>query len=288
MAGPIDLHIHSCYSDDGEYSPSEIVHMCSDHGINLFAIADHNTVRGVEESITVANKLKKKCYPAIEIDCTFHDVDFHVLGYDIAYESTDFEAIEQNIRRQTMHASKERLRLVNRLGFDVREDEVRALAEKSFWPESWTGEMIAEVLLNNEKYHRNTLLQPYINGERSDNPYVNFYWDYCSQGKPCYVKMMYPNMKDVIELIHRNQGRAILAHPGINLDGKMELLDEIIPLGIDGFEAYSSYHDQTTAAWFVNRAVHHGLMVTRGSDFHGKTKPSVHLGCTEKERNTAM
>lgn len=96
---PIDLHIHSYYSGDGEYKPSVIVDMCIDAGITEMAIADHNTIKGSIEAIDYINELKKKedinikCYPAVEIDCMFNGLIFHMLAYDIDLESKDFRLI---------------------------------------------------------------------------------------------------------------------------------------------------------------------------------------------------
>ena len=43
----IDLHMHSYYSDDGEFTPEELVRKCSGSGIKVMAIADHNSVRAM-------------------------------------------------------------------------------------------------------------------------------------------------------------------------------------------------------------------------------------------------
>lgn len=281
----IDLHIHSSYSEDGEYAPSALVKMCIDAGISLMAIADHNCVAGAREALDVKGTIEKatgtriSCYPAIEIDCTYRNVNFHVLGYNINLEDTDFEDIEQNVRKQCIHASKERLRLVNGLGFHLTKEELNAVTEGGYWSGNWTGEAFAEALLKSPYYCENDILRPYrTGGNRSDNPYVNFYWDYCSQGKPCYTGMTYPDLRDVIDIIHQNNGKAVLAHPGINLKDNYDMLDQLIPLGLDGIEAYSSYHDPKTAQWFFMKARRHNLFVTRGSDFHGKTKTIIKLG----------
>ena len=45
----IDLHMHSNYSDDGEFTPKELADLCIERGVKYFAIADHNSVRGIEE-----------------------------------------------------------------------------------------------------------------------------------------------------------------------------------------------------------------------------------------------
>lgn len=281
----MDLHIHSRYSEDGEYSPSALMEMCIDAGISAMAIADHNCVKGAREAIEIKNTIEKTrnarlvYYPAVEIDCTYQDTNFHVLGYNFNLESTDFDAIEQNVRKQCAYASKERLRLVNRLGFNLTEAELKEITAGGYWSEHWTGEVFAEALLKNPFYLGNNILQPYREcGSRSDNPYVNFYWDYCSQGKPCYVGMTFPEIRDIIDIIHRNNGDAVLAHPGINLQGNFDRIDTMIPLGLDGIEAYSSYHSSETARWFLMKARQHNIFVTRGSDFHGKTKPAIKLG----------
>lgn len=274
-----DLHIHSCYSADGEYTPAELVQMCMDAGISTMAIADHNCVKGAQAAAEIVKSTQLDYYPAIEIDCTYQSTNFHVLGYGINLESPDFEAIEQNVRKQCADASQESLRLVNRMGFDLTGEDLKKITSGGYWNENWTGEAFAEALLKNEKYLENDLLRPYREGgQRSDNPYVNFYWDYCSQGKSCYAGMTYPDMRDVIDIIHRNNGKAVLAHPGVNLHGGLDRIDQLIPLGLDGIEAYSSYHSSETVRLFLRKARQHGVFVTCGSDFHGKTKPAIQLG----------
>ena len=146
---------------------------------------------------------------------------------------------------------------------------------------TWTGEMFAELLLEKEEYKDHDLLMPYRKGGiRSDNPYVNFYWDYCSQGKPCYVKIDYQDINEAIALVKDNGGVAVLAHPGNNLKGKLELFDEILKTGIDGVEVFCSYHNEKETKYFYDKTKEHSKIITCGSDFHGKTKPSVRLGST--------
>lgn len=82
----------------------------------------------------------------------------------------------------------------------------------------------------------------------------------------------------MIDIIHRNHGAAVLAHPGVNLKGKEFLLDGILGLGIDGIEAFSSYHTSEQAKNFYQIACEKQVFVTCGSDYHGKTKPSIEIG----------
>ena len=48
--------------------------------------------------------------------------------------------------------------------------------------------------------------------------------------------------------------------------------------GIDGIEAYSNYHEPIHNEYYAEFAKKHGLLITCGSDFHGKHKPSIEMG----------
>ncbi len=279
MKSAIDLHLHSCYSDDGEVSPQELVKKCKNNDIQIMAIADHNCVRANGEAQSMALAAGITYIPAVEIDCTFNGTNLHVLGYGIDYNSSDFEIIENDITKQSSEVSYKMLLATQKLGFGISRDDMSPLTENMYWNDRWTGEMFAEVLLNKHEYKNHKLLLPYRPGEsRSDNPYVNFYWDFYSQGKPCYVEMVYPTLEHIVEIIHENGGKAVLAHPGASLKDNGKILNDIISKGIDGIEAFSSYHSPSAAFNFYKAAINNNILVTCGSDYHGKTKPSISIG----------
>ncbi len=277
MKKTIDLHMHSLYSDDGEFTPATLVEMCAKSGIKVIAIVDHNSTRGVQEALDTAQKLNIQCIPAIEIDCHYGDVNLHVVGYGIDYQHPIFKEIEENILNQELKCSLRKLDLTNQLGFEVTSQQMDQLSKNGVY----TGEMFAEVLLNDARYAQNELLKPYREGgTRSDNPYVNFYWDYYAQEKPCYTEIVFPTLQETLDLIHQHGGIAILAHPGNNLKGKFEMLEDMISLGLDGVEVFSNYHTPEVNQYFYQKAKEYQLVVTCGSDFHGKTKPSISLAQT--------
>lgn len=270
----IDLHMHSMYSDDGEYTPTQLVDMCHEAGVKIMAIADHNWVKANEEAKKHADELGMIYIPAIEIDCTYKGVNLHVLGYGIDNQEV-FNQLGEDIEKQEIACSMKKLELTNALGFDLKKEQLDALSTNGVY----TGEMFGEALLNDSRYDDHELLKPYRQGgERSDNPYVNFYWDYYAQGKPCYTEIHFPTLEETIQLIHQHGGVALLAHPGNNLKGQFELFDEMVAFGLDGVECFSSYHTTETNEYFYNKAKELNVLYTCGSDFHGKTKPSIHLG----------
>lgn len=271
----IDLHMHSKYSDDGEFTPKQLVEQCKEAGIEIMAIADHNSVKAIDEEIACCKEAGITCIPAVEIDCTYKGVNLHVVGYGMDYTKEDIKILEENVLQQELACSNKKLELTNALGFALTKEDLEALSDNGVW----TGEMFGEALLAKEEYKDHELLKPYREGgERSDNPYVNFYWDYYSQGKPCYTEIHFPTLEEVIALVRKYGGVTVLAHPGNNLKDKYELFDEMAKLGIDGVEAFSSYHSQEAIEYFYNKAKEYNLLVTCGSDYHGKTKPAICLG----------
>lgn len=275
----IDLHMHSKFSDDGEFEPKELVEQSAAKSVEVLSITDHNCAKANKIAAPEAAKKGIWYIPGIEIDCVNLNVNFHVLGYGIDVESVDFQQIEENIIAQNSKTSMERLEKTNAMGFHVTEAEMWAMSRGRYMADTWTGEMFAELLLQKPEYQDHPLLLPYrAGGARSDNPYVNFYWDFYAQGKPGYVEIKYPAMKDVVDLIHDNHGLAVLAHPGMNLKGRFSMLDDILTLGFDGIEAFSSYHTREDADYFCQKALEKHLLITCGSDYHGKTKPAIQIG----------
>jgi len=282
--GWLDLHMHSDISNDGEFRPKKLMELCFENSIKVAALADHNSIRGIEEAKLHAAKFGIRLIPAIELDCTFRDVDLHVLGYGIDPNYSDFKKVEQSVEDQEIETSKKRMELVKNMGIAFDYNEVMSISRNG----AITGEMIAEVALKDDKNKNNILMLPfYPGGNRSDNPYVNFYWDICSSGKGAYVPIEFMSLSEAIKLIHDAGGIPVLAHPGNNVKEDAELLHRIVQAGIVGIEVYSSYHSPEQIQFYSMQAEKYHLIKTLGSDFHGKTKPSIKLGdidCQNSEK----
>jgi hypothetical protein len=63
------------------------------------------------------------------------------------------------------------------------------------------------------------------------------------------------------------------------LPGWLEnLVQGLIPLGLDGLEAYHSEYSNSNVRTVLDLANKYKLPVSGGSDFHGENKPGVSLG----------
>lgn len=271
-----DLHMHSEWSCDGEKTVYELLEIAKDSGLKTIAITDHNSTAAVAPAMEASDRYGIRVIPAVELDCLYEDRIFHVIGYGIDPQNAKLKKIDQDIQTQEKKAARERIAKFNAAGITVDEAEALTHAVHGVFV---TGELVGEIVLNKPNAEEKDLLKPYFpGGARSDNPYVNFYWDWCDVGKPAYVHIQYISMVEALAAIREAGGIAILAHPGQNLKGRMDWLDGILANGFDGIECFSTYHKIEINQHFYHEAMKRNLLVTGGSDFHGKTKPSIKMG----------
>ena len=271
----IDLHMHSDYSNDGEYSPEELARRCHDAGLRVMAVSDHNCCRACEEAIRAADAYGITCLPAIELDCMFCGENLHILGYGIDCTDQRYAQLEEELAGQERATSAPRIRKMRELGLHIDEDKAYSLAHYGFV----TGEVIAEVALGDPENDDHPMLRPYRpGGSRSDNPYVNFYWDWCGPGKTAYFPFRFISLAQAVDLIVSTGGIPVLAHPGNTVRDNEKLLHDILAEGVQGIEAYSGYHSAEQTAYYRAQALRYGVPITCGSDYHGKTKPAILLG----------
>ncbi len=276
----IDLHMHSENSDDGDFSASVLADMAMDAGLLTFSIADHNNVNSIAAADDYCRDKDIEFIPAVELDCMFRGRVYHLLGYGIHYADKVYRDIWDDILGQEQHASRERVRLAREIGLEFLDEDIEALSK-------WGvigGEMIGEAAMKYDADKKNPLLQPYYEGgARSDNPYVNFWWDFCSQGKPVYSEVEFMPFEQAVATIDSTGGVTVLAHPGNNVKEDMALLDAVMACGVKGVEAFSSYHNPEQNNIYKNYALEHGYLLTCGSDFHGKNKPAISMGSVDSQ-----
>lgn len=285
----IDLHMHSDISLDGEFEPKQLAALCRKSGLQTAALTDHNSVRGVEAFCKAAKSEGIHPVRGIEIDCTCEDVNLHLLGYHIDSSDRRYRDLEEEILQQKREASGEEMKIIQELGIYFDEVQVRKLSREGIV----VGEMIAEAALQDARNEKNPLLQPYRRGgSRENNPYVNFFWDFFSQGKPAYIPVRYPSFEEALKLIQETGGFGVIAHPVNTVEKREEMISKMIQKGVAGIEVFCSYHKPEDVSYYEKLADTYKVIKTCGSDFHGKTKPSVYLGdisgATQKDRETLL
>ena len=139
---------------------------------------------------------------------------------------------------------------------------------------------IAKYILSEPNALDNKLLKPYISGGYATLNNSVFIQHTMAYGKEAYVKCELPSVFEVINQIHLAGGLAVLSHPGNSISEDTSLLNEIVHLGLDGIEAYSSYHSEFQNVFYVEYALRRKMLVTCGSDFYGNSKRYIKIGNT--------
>jgi predicted metal-dependent phosphoesterase TrpH len=270
-----DLHIHTEFSPDGEFGTKQILKDALQENLTILSITDHNTVKGISPALKDASGSGIKIIPGIELDCVFKGIDLHMLGYNINWKGSDFEIVEKQVGEKMMNAFSLMIENLKPFGIFINHEDLISGSDGRF-P---SAEMIAEYLLSNHEYDNLSILDPYRpEGKRSDMPYLNFYLDFFAQGKPAYVKIDFMDYGEAISMIMRNDGIPIVAHPGHNLKGREEMVAELLEQGAKGLEVFNNYHSPKQMEMLAEVAIRKNVLMTCGSDFHGKNKPTISLG----------
>ena len=77
--GFVDLHVHSDASD-GTFTPSQVVELAKNAGLDAIALTDHDTTAGVDEALEAAHHLNIEVIPGIEVSSSFDGTEIHILG----------------------------------------------------------------------------------------------------------------------------------------------------------------------------------------------------------------
>ncbi len=267
----IDLHIHTSASSDGQHTPREIFEMAKEIGLEAIAFADHNTVAALDEGFELSKESGIEFIPAIEINTVYNELDLHLLAYYIDYREPKFKAWLDEINQEKIEQGFKRFEKLRKLGFVLDIEDVEKIS-KGMIP---SGATFLKAILSRKENSNNPRLKPYINGNRSESPSLNFYLDYLRGGKPAYIPLAVCDTVTSIKKVKSFGGVPVLAHPSDTPPGVIELL---ISEGLAGLEVYSSRHTDEEIRYYLEVVKRHQILYTAGSDFHGKQiKPNVEL-----------
>lgn len=126
-----DFHIHSTASD-GDLSPEEIVVFSKVRGIDVIALADHNTTDGIDEAAEAGKKYGVSVIPAVELSTRYNHENIHILGYfkDFKYKESIFQEALKLIK--THQTNKVRKMLSNLMITETRTGKLSVLEGINF------------------------------------------------------------------------------------------------------------------------------------------------------------
>lgn len=244
-----DLHIHTLFSD-GQYSPSDVVKIAKEVGFAAIAITDHDTLDGVEEAVEMGEKLGIEVIPGIEISTISNGQEVHILGYYCDLDNYHLQKKIKEMQLDRKNRIKKMVVKLKELNFNITFEEVAAVAGKG----SIGRPHIARVLM--EKGYVRTIKDAFK--------------ELISPGCPAYVARYNISPKEAIELILGANGVPVIAHPGLLKDDSIIL--DMISYGLKGIEVWHPDHKKGLRKKYRDLAHKYELLLTGGSDWHGKNK----------------
>ena len=243
----IDLHLHSTASD-GSLSPSALVWAARSGGLDVIALADHDTCSGVEEARrSLSNHVH--VVPAIELSTTHDGCEQHILGYFIDHQHAALTEYSNNAARKRMDRMSGMLERLQPYGVRLTLDEVVKIAEPG------------TRMFGRPHLARALAQRGYV--QTVSEAFDRFIGD---QG-PAFLPTDLLATADGIGLIKRTGGVAVWAHP------RMTALEKHLPTMIDfGLQGIECYRPNATAAEVTQLekiARGNKLLTTGGSDWHG-------------------
>ena len=258
----VDLHTHSVASD-GTFSPAEIAAAADEMGLAAVALADHDTVSGVEGFIEAGKRFSElETVPGVEISTDFDNRELHIVGLFIDHRNEPLQELLREIRGNRDKRNEELVGKLQALGFEITLEELMDAAGG----ESIGRPIVAKILVGK--------------GYFSEPQEV---FDKClNRNGPAYCKRILPEPERAIDAIHAAGGLAIWAHPlhraGSDRSFMRRVLRKTVPMGLDGIEAYYTKFTPEHTRAVLDVAEEFGLPVSGGSDFHGENQVGVELG----------
>lgn len=269
----IDMHTHTNYSD-GDLSPQELIRLAIDKRIGTIAITDHDTIEGIKkvnknEDIIVDSGIK--IINGIELSAKTDKGRMHILGYGIDLNNS----------------------ALNKKMIDLRDNSINSVLPimeqiKRDYGIKFSYNDIKELVNTNHNLGRPDLAKlciKYGYAATVQDAFDKYLIDAYNKTRQNSKGLQY---QECFELIINSGGIPVLAHPkSLELIEKefLILLKEMISCGLKGIEVYHSSHSKKEINYYLEIANKYDLLISGGSDFHGKTvKPDIELG-TGKNNN---
>jgi predicted metal-dependent phosphoesterase TrpH len=227
-------------------------------GIEVLAITDHDTTEGLPAALAAAQHHDITLVPGVEISTVSDQEELHLLGYFVDLEDAKLQALLTRTRQARWERAQQMLARLAELGLPIEWDRVIEVAGGG-----------------------GSIGRPHVAATLLEAGHVSS-WDeafdlWIGRDCPAYVERYKLSPEDAIQLLQDSGGLAVLAHPyiysrygdrkhGLDLD---RWLPRLCEAGLAGIEVYYPNYPRRASRELLALAIHYGLLVSGGSDFHG-------------------
>ena len=259
--GFVDLHVHSNASD-GTFSPSQVVELAKNAGLDAFALTDHDTTAGVPEALEKGRDLNIEVIPGIEVSSSFDGTEIHIiLGLFVDQKDPVLAAM---LEKMLISRDRRNEKMLENLAADGI----------SFTKEELCGDNPDTIITRAHIAHALVAKGICSGMDQAFKKYLQYGGRYCPQKE-------HLSPEEVVKTLISNGAFVALAHPFQYKFGDKkteELIAHMADLGMKGLEVYHSSNNKLESMKLQEMAVRHHLLPTGGSDFHGGNKPDISIG----------
>jgi len=257
----IDLHAHTTASD-GSLTPTELVALARESGLSALGVTDHDTVGGLAEATDAARGAGLELVPGVELSVDYPRGQFHLLGYFVDFTRGALLERLQYLQDYRFRRNEKKVERMEQHGLPITmEDIAREAGSKVIGRPHMALAMVRKGIVGSTQ-------------EAFDR--------YLADGRPCHLPKVKLIPADAIALLHSAGAVTILAHPKyLQISDPAEVRTELASFkeqGLDGIEVYYSQHTEAETALYGEIAGELDFVISGGSDFHGRSKPTVKLG----------
>lgn len=257
-----DLHCHSTHSD-GTLTPAEAAVRAREHGVELWALTDHDVVEGQAEAAAAARAAGLAYLSGVEVSVSFAGETVHVIGLGV--DPTD-GALREGIAR-TRGGRRQRA-----------EDMAESLAAAGI-PGALEGALpfVGNPELISRTHFARWLVDTGVCADTSE-----VFRRFLVEGRPGFVPHRWASLGDAVGWITRAGGIAVIAHPArytrLSPSAEYALFSEFVTHGGRAVEVVTPSHGAAAVAKYADTAREFDLLASRGSDFHAPGESRTEFG----------
>ena len=256
-----DLHCHSVVSD-GTLEPEAVAARAHANGVELWALTDHDEVRGQARARNAALALGMAYLAGTEISVTFAGTTVHIVGLGVDPDDASLRAG----LAATRGGRKER-------ALEMAEGLARVGIEGAF---EGALKFVGNPQLISRTHFARHLVET---GVCADTQEV--FRRFLVEGRPGYVPHRWASLHDAVRWIDDAGGLAVIAHPAryrFSPNEEFALFTEFKAHGGRAVEVVTGSHSAAEAARYAEAALEFDLLASRGSDFHSPDESHTDLG----------
>ena len=225
--------------------------------MELLAITDHDTLDAYSEAASDSLSL----VTGVEFSCLWQKRALHIVGLNVDCAS---DAMAEAIHHQTVARNSRAEMIAEKLesyGVPTPLDGARQLA--------------GDGTIGRPHFARHLLACGFVKDLQEA------FKKYLGTGKPCDIKVYWPEPAQAIEWIRGAGGNAVLAHPGkykFTRSWLVRCLEHFSACGGQGLEIVSGRQTPGETSQFMALSERFGLHQSLGSDFHSPEQHWLDLG----------